>query len=68
MKKYILTLALIASIIRMTYLLFNFELGCLGLFVSIIWAYMVYQILKWWFCGMFHKTQPNFHNRKLLGQ
>lgn len=67
MKKYILTLALIAFMIRMTYLLFNIELGSFGLFTAIIWAYMVYKILMWWFYGMFHKTQPNFHNRQLPG-
>lgn len=67
MKKYILTLALVASIIRMTYLLFNFELGYLGFLVAIIWAYMVYKILMWWFYGMFHKGNLNFNNRQLPG-
>ncbi len=67
MKKYILTIGLIACLIRTTYLLFDFELGHLGLFISIIWAYMVYKILMWWFYGMFHKSNPNFHNRQLPG-
>jgi hypothetical protein len=67
MKKYIITIVLIAFLVRMTYLLFHFELGYFGVFVAIMWAYMVYQILKWWFYGIFHKGNPNFHNRQLPG-
>lgn len=67
MRKYILTLALIACLSHFTNLLFHIELGSFGFLVAIIWAYMVYKILMWWFYGMFHKGNPNFHNRQLPG-